>query len=515
MKQHVFIYCEGTDAKVIAVEKTKNNLKIIRASSLEIIRPKVDIDQDIRGLKLESDDELSLVGLNTTEKEISKKPSFSSMALINNALEGLKLKKADFISVITEPTVYYHEVEGAQRTTSSRVTMQIAEDIQKQRNVSVDRENIGYVPLADKSYLSVFVSGEIECIKLINAFANYNGRRYYKISSVKCAELSLAYYITKKEKFFPDDSSLIVYIGKDYSKLIFLKGRNLKHIGSTLDIGKTNLHTYDVYFSKILLEMENGGISSLDNIVVCGEDDSENLLLSFYGTFPEANVSKIEFKDLDIVDLPKDTKEILSSFIVPIAAAQDYFAELASEHTGVNLLPKYVIEQQKFLQFGWHGFAMLPLLFIATFFFTQKTLENKITMKNLDTDIIKYQNLFDKNQAIINQISAYEGKINNFGQTQSILDSVSVGTLVWTRATNNISSFIKNNKNLWLTNISVSNENQVKLEGYALDKKVVTKLAYSLRAAELKGIFFETLREKNSYKFNLTFDIVNYNKAAE
>jgi len=512
MQPHVFIYCEGTDAKVIAVEKTKDKLKIIKASALELIRPSVNMDEWTRGLRLESDDDLSLVGLNTTEKSLTKKPSFTSMTLLNNALDGLKLNKTNFVAVITEPSVYYHEVEGTPRTTSSRVTMQIAEEIQKQRNVSVDKENIGYVPLADKSYLSVFVSGEIDCIKLINSFANYNKRRYYKIPAVKSAEISLVYYITKKEKFFPDDSSLIVYIGKDYSKLIFLKGRNLKHIGSTLDIGKANLHTYDVYFSKILLEMENGGILSLDNIIVCGEDDSENLLLSFYGTFPEANVSKVDFKEFDVIDLPKDTKETLSQFTVPIAAAQDYFSELAGEHKGINLLPKYVVEQQKFLQFGWHGFLMFPLLFLATFFFTQKTLENKLTIKNLDIDIIKYQLLYDKNQEIINQISAYEEKINNFGQTQTILDSVSVGTLVWTRAVDNISTFIKQNKNLWLTNIYLDSENKVKLEGYSLNKNVVTELAYSLKTAELSGVFFETIREKDTYKFNLSFDIASYDK---
>ena len=261
--------------------------------------------------------------------------------------------------------------------------------------------------------------------------------------------------------------------------------------------------------------MENGGIPSLDNIIVCGEDDSENLLLSFYGTFPEANVTKVDFKDLDVTELPKSTKNMLSSFCVPIAAAQDYFADLAGEHKGINLLPKYVIEQQKFLQFGWHGFAILPLLFAVAFFFTQKTLENNSRIKNLNSNITKYQKLYDKNQAIINQISSLEGKINNFGRTQAILDSVSSGTLVWTRAANNISSFIKRKKNLWLTNVFLSSENKVTLEGYSLNKYVVTDLAYSLRSAELKGIFFETLREKNTYKFTLSFDIVNYNKAGE
>jgi len=152
------------------------------------------------------------------------------------------------------------------------------------------------------------------------------------------------------------------------------------------------------------------------------------------------------------------------------------------------------------------------LLFLAAFFFTQKSLENKLTIKNLDNDIVKYQKLYDQNQAIINQIASYEAKINNFGRTQAILDSVSTGTLVWTRATNNISSFIKRNKNLWLTNIYLDAENKVKLEGYSLNKNVVTNLAYSLKAAELKGIFFETIREKNTYKFTLLFDIANYDK---
>jgi len=40
----------------------------------------------------------------------------------------------------------------------------------------------------------------------------------------------------------------------------------------------------------------------------------------------------------------------------------------------------------------------------------------------------------------------------------------------------------------------------------------VTELAYSLKTAELSGVFFETIREKDTYKFNLSFDIASYDK---
>ena len=189
----------------------------------------------------------------------------------------MNLSKYSFIPALTEPTIYYHLYEGAKPQKPLKLKQQIIDEILETKNVSVDRDSIDYTELADKSLLSVFIVGEVACVNLINSLASQNNRRFYKIPTVKSSDISLAYYVAKKKKFFPDDHSLIVYIGKDYTKLIFLQGRKLKHIGTTLDIGTSNLHTYDVYFSKILLEMETGGIPSLDNIIVCGEDDSENL----------------------------------------------------------------------------------------------------------------------------------------------------------------------------------------------------------------------------------------------
>jgi hypothetical protein len=260
--------------------------------------------------------------------------------------------------------------EGVRPQNPVKLKQEIINDVLESKNINVDKGSIDYVELSDKALLSVFVAGDIRCVDLINSLARQRGKRSFKIPTIKSADISLAYYVAKRKKFFPDDHSLIVYIGKEYSKLIFLQGRRLKHIGTTLDIGTQNLHTYDVYFSKILLEMENGGISSLDNIVVCGEDDSENLILSFYGTFPEANVSRLEFDDVDLSALDEETREKFSMFSVPVAIATDYFDELSKEHQGIHILPKSIKEEQKAFQFSWHSYAILPLLFIAAFFIT-------------------------------------------------------------------------------------------------------------------------------------------------
>lgn len=513
MKPLVCIYCEGTELKATVLSKENGKLKVLKTASTDVVQPVMATDDSLANLQLNTEDlQIEELKKSTGPLGGASKSDSTSISLMNDALSGINLNAAQFIPALTEPAIFYHVFEGSKYPRPAKVTQEIINDIQEAKNVTIDSENLGYIELADKSLLSVFLGGEVSCIKFINSLARYNGRRYYKIATVKSAEISLAYYISKRKKFFPDDNSLIVYIGKEYSKLIFLHGRKLKHIGTTLDIGTSNLHTYDVYFSKILLEMENGGISSLDNIIVCGEDDSENLILSFYGTFPEANVSRLEFDDLDLSALNEETKSKFSAFSVPVAVGTEFIDEQEEGTKGINLLPRYVKEDQKFFQFAWHGYLMLPLLFIATLFITQSILKNSIEMVQLDQQITEQTILSRQNEETLGKISQLKSKIEGFDQTQAILDSASAGTGVWTDVLQNISDFFAAKHNLWLTNLSVDGNKNIVLIGYAVNKSVVTQFAYSLEDAILKSMVFEALRDQNAYKFTISFSLLNNNK---
>ena len=510
MKPLICIYCEGTDTKIAVVVKDKEKIKVLRTASFDTVQPSLDLEDGLSSLNIDGED-LELDKINKRDTAAAS----ASQGVIVSYLKGINLTNSLFVPALTEPSIYYHIFEGSKLGKGSKLTQEIISDIQETKNVTINKENLGYIELADKSILSVFLSGEVHCIKMINALARFNGKRYYKIPAVKSAEISLAYYIAKRKKFFPDDNSLIVYIGKEYSKLIFLQGRKLKHIGSTLDIGTLNLHTYDVYFSKILLEMENGGISSLDNIIVCGEDDSENLILSFYGTFPEANVSRLEFDDLDLTDLDDKTKEIFSSFSVPVAIANDYFDDLDNIHKGINLLPKYVKEDQKIFQFAWHGYVMLPFLFLVTLGITYSILNNQKEIGLLDTQIGEKTILQRQHQQTISRITEIRNKINNFDQTQAILDSASAGSGVWSVVTSKISGFFQSNPTIWLTKLTKDEGEMVSLEGYSLNKNVLTDFAYFLENAQLRSVHYEAILDKNTYRFNIVFSITGYYKDAQ
>jgi hypothetical protein len=506
MKPLITIYCEGSEVKLAVVDKSSNGGKpaILKTASVGLYKPSSGLDKT-GGFRVE--DETIIEGLDETSG-VKSEIDYSGLTEVSAALSGFSLSKHLFIPALTEPNIYYHIYEGARPPNPAKLKQLVISDILATKNIVVDKNSIDFVELSDKTLLCVFVADEVPCAGLINSLARQEGKKGYKIPSLKSSDLSLAYYVAKRKKFFPDDYSLIVYIGKEYSKLIFLQGRKIKHIGTTLDIGTQNLHTYDVYFSKILLEMENGGISSLDNIIVCGEDDSENIILSFYGTFPEANVSRLEFDDLDLSALNDEVKEKFSTFSIPVAVAVDYYDELNKEHQGIHILPKSIKEEQKIVQFAWHGYAMLPLLFIAAFLITQKILDNNKELSELNKDVESKTILLRENKEVLSKIAELEGKVSSFGQTQAILDSAAVGTGVWKQTIKKISGFCQGSGDLWLTKLT-NDGSTVNTEGYSLSRNSLTDFAYSINNSELKSMMYEELREKSAFKFNLKFNISN------
>jgi len=508
MKPLISIYCESNDIKVAVISKDSATGKpaVLKTASIGHSQSSASLDQPGGGFSVE-EESLELEGLDESVSSQGE-ADFSGINELSAALSGFNLSKHQFIPALTEPNIYYHLYEGERPQTPAKLKQAIVNDILESKNIVVDKSSIDYVELSDKALLAVFVTENIPCTSMINSLARQKGKRGFNIPTIKSSDLSLAYYVAKRKKFFPDDHSLIVYIGKEYSKLIFLQGRRIKHIGTTLDIGTQNLHTYDVYFSKILLEMENGGISSLDNIIVCGEDDSENIILSFYGTFPEANVSRLEFDDMDLSALDEEEKEKFSAFSIPVAIAVDFYDEQNKEHQGLQILPKYIKEEQKVFQFSWHGYALLPLLFIAAFFITQKVLDNNKVMAELDKEIETKTIQMRQNQEMLVKIADLEGKISSFGQTQAILDSAALGTEVWKNLLKQVSGFCQRNNNMWISKLS-NDGDVVTTEGYSLTRNTLTDFAYSIENATLQSMLYEELRERSAYRFNLNFNISN------
>ncbi|MCF8241665.1 MAG: hypothetical protein K9J16_09785 [Melioribacteraceae bacterium] len=515
-KPVICIYCEGSDTKLGVFTKEENQIKIHRLLSVDIEAGGGDsLAEDSLGSELELGDLGDGIDLGNVEGDFGNVPveqeqEKEGLDALVAGLSDIKLSSASFVPVITEPILTYHQYEGEKLSDKNKFRDVLIKDILNTKNIYVAKDGIDFIDHDETSVLTAFIEGDIPCVNVVNRLAQAKKKRYYKIDSIKSAEIALAHYVSKTNKYFPEDYILIIYTGKEYSKLIFLEGQKLKHIGSTLDIGTKNLQTYDVYFSKILLEMENGGIPRLDNVVLCGDDNSENLLLSFYGTFPEAEVESIKFNSLDLSLLEEEQKEILAAFAMPISAAIEFFEEQETKKPiGINLLPDYIKENQKFLQFGWHSYAMLPVLFGLTVYFTVTLLSNVQTINSIDNEIDFLLVQQQKNQMLLDQMNPLSERILSFDNTKEILDSAAVGTEVWTNIFTKYADFFERRRNFWLSKMQVVDGREILLTGYSLSRTVLTEFAKFTGTAELKNIIFEPLRETNAFTFTITIKLEN------
>ncbi|MCE1188560.1 MAG: hypothetical protein LWX56_05405 [Ignavibacteria bacterium] len=509
MKPIICTYCEGNDTKFGVFVKEKDRIRFIRAASVDVYTTGAKGHSAVDALQmLDEDANIQLDGSDSGF--LTEEPDTPSVfeGVVNSELAGIKLQSSNFVTILTEPSVYYHVVSKKTTGNASSVTQEILSENGDLKEKKIDRDTYGKVELADGSTLTVYLRQDIPCFRMLNKLADFNRQtRSYKIVSVKSAEVSLVNFVAKKKKFFPDDYSLIVYIGKEYSKLIFMQGRKLKHIGSTLDVGTVNLHSYDVYFSKILLEMENGGIPTLDNIIVCGEDVTENLILSFYGTFPETNVSRLDYDDVDFSELHDENRSNISSFTIPIAVALEYFEEINKQYLGLNLLPAYIREEQKRFQFAWHGFVVLIALFAAAALFTYFGLQYNREMSSLNKEITIQKEQKEKNLKILSEIDNLSRRINDFDQTQSILDSVTRGTEVWGNFLGKVSNYAATKKNFWFRSLVIDETVGAKVEGHSLSKTVLTDLTAHLDSALLKSVNYDPIKDKDAYRYVLNFKV--------
>lgn len=511
MKPFVVLYCEGSETKLCVLSIEKEGIKLINTASVRA----VDLAETPMSSSSDTDFSMEDMGegidfdKGLDEEAPTGDMDSSDIPVMTSHLGGIKLSQTQFLPVLTEPVINYHIYDGEIISDKSKQLDAIISDILDTKGISVRKDFIDFIDFSENSKLAVFIEGDIPCVDTVNALAEYNNRRYLKIAGLKSAELSLAYYVSKSTKFFPEDFSLIIYTGKEYSKLIFLEGQKIKHIGSTLDIGTQNLQTYDVYFSKILLEMENGGIPRLDNVILCGEDNSENLILSFYGTFPEANVSELKFDSIDLSEFESDEKDSISSYAIPIAAAMEYLEEEKKQHSGINILPRFIKENQKPLQFSWHSYVILFVLFAVTFGLTLLYLSKSQEMKSQDAEILRLSNLQSENQLIMDEMKPLQERIAGFGETQAILDSATLGTEIYWKMLEKVSDFIERRRNFWVTKMQLVGFNEMKVTGYSLSRSVLTEFADYNDSSLLQSVLYDPLREKNAFQYTLTFNLYN------
>jgi hypothetical protein len=477
------IYFEGNDSKVALFKKNDGVLEFVKGTS-------IDTSLAFANQKVGSQRSKIIDQSTSLEVLIDEAASYNQTYLrkLNEFFKGEDLSKCGFIPILTEPAIYLQKVTDQKDLANLNIS----------QNGKIETI-LDFVDLADQTKLAVYPSGQTNYLSAIDSLARMNNKRFLRIEAVKCAEISLAMYIARTLHLKQNKTVLLLYIGKEYSKVIFIKGNQIHHIGATLSVGKNSFNAHNVISSKILLEMEHAGVTNVDNILITGEDKSEGLLTTMKDTYPDTKISFLKPKQISTEKI--DSLSTPSSFTIPLAVADEYFYQIENKTEGINLLPSYVKEQQKKIQLGWYGYLLLGLSILSIAFFAYKINSNFVSEKVMENEINRLTLIQQQNREDVQKIKQYENKIKNVDQTKLLLDNLSSGAGVITRQMEKLSKFTKEKDSLWISNLTYGQVQDLKIEGYTLSRPLVRLLSDSYDLATLQNIVFDPIKEMRSFKF--------------
>ena len=101
----------------------------------------------------------------------------------------------------------------------------------------------------------------------------------------------------------------------------------------------------------------------------------------------------------------------------------------------------------------------------------------------------------------VQKLKSYDNKINNVDRTKAILNQLSVGREILSAQMKKLSDFTNQNRNIWISQLTVDKNKNLKLGGYTLSRKVVKNLSDSYNGSILQNIVYDPLRETRIFKF--------------
>jgi hypothetical protein len=426
----------------------------------------------------------------------------------NNAvLLGLlaPYKSANYILgyAISEPSIYYHTVESDFGLKGTKLKERIIDELRKVRSVqpAVDAVDVFYS--SDRNLVCAVREDGISLYRSIEDIRSFLHNRIPRIPLIDTSDVALMNLARANYGFAPDEVSAIIYVGVEFTRLLFLKGAEFFHFAPVLGEGYDSLNIQNTVYSRLLLEQDNLGIPRIDRILLAGESRRIAFDEFLKEQLPEVDIQYLRTPYVDSSSLPAELQEQIPEYAVAIATAWKLLDEENPAFYPINLLPEFIREGQRTFKLGWHGYTLLLLIFFSTFYFTWQ-IGKLNSILNAKEEILKQkQEQLAENRNLQAKIEGISEQIGRYKVALSVYDSLVPGYDRWSRMLEKISSGINNVNSLWITELKSTQEDNVLVDGFSIFRSRLPKISRLYENTTLRQVLQKDIREKTVYSYQI------------
>ncbi len=487
------------DAQILKLSKTLENVKVQEEVLTEVLNDYSDEENAPIDVTEEIPEEHWINNDKTSDAR-------DNVEVLRHLLRTYSNRKNKLAISLSEPQIYYSYYATDWGLEGKKLKQKVLEELQNERGggEKIQPDALQIVRLKDGRLMGILRDNEVNVLNLLEYLHHERTTRIPVISFVESSESALVNLVNANYEFGENEITVIVYLGNEFSRLIFLKGNQIYTISYIIGAGLDSENITNTIYSRILLEQDNLNLPQIQNIILTGEAYEVSLKSFLEGQLPtEINVDYIKMGNLDVIG----TEPLISRFAVAIGSAWRILHEGKEFVYDINLLPAQIEEGQKKFKLGFAGTILLFLLPAIAFFSTLKIGEQRRLITQLETQQTFHQQELVHLQEIETKVNAKKEKLINYQNAFGVVDEMSAGLKTWSSFLNRLSKESKRIGYIWITDVNQRSADRATLKGYSVYRNRIPQLSGSIGSGALKKVEFQEIRNRTVYYFEMDADL--------
>ncbi len=248
-------------------------------------------------------------------------PSEDNNAVLLGLLAGYTRNKYSLAYSLAEPAIYYHVLESDFGLKGKKLKSRILDEMRNIRAFQPAQDAVDSIKTDDGSLLCIVREDGLSLINSLENVKGFMGGRIPLISGIDSSDVSLMNLVRMNYEFQPQDVSVVIYVGVEFTRLIFMRGGHFYQFAPIIGEGYDSPNLPNTVYSRLLLEQDNLAIPHISRIILAGESHRINFKEFLVQQLPDQEVDYLLAPMLDTSPLSAEQQEMISEYAVPIGAA--------------------------------------------------------------------------------------------------------------------------------------------------------------------------------------------------
>ncbi len=418
---------------------------------------------------------------------------------------------------LSEPAVTFQEFESDFGFSGNKLKKQIIQELSGSRSSPPLLDAVNTIPTSAGGILSVVREDGLHLYDLLTEIRSFLAGQLPNVRQIHSSDLALMEMVRSGYTIQQEEVTVVVYIGHDFSRVIFMQGENYLHFAPIISEGYGSPNIENTIYSRILLEQDNIALTRIDRILLAGESHKVNLQEALAPQFSSAQVEYLKLPDLELGQYEGAVGEAVSEYAVPIITA---WKALEPKHRGFydsNLIPVSILEGQKKFGLAWHGWLAAVAVITSIVFFYTSILTRSGEIQKARRELAQKKSQLAKLEELQQRKIELNNEINRYKFAITTYDSIAPGGDRWSRILHYMGNSVEDLNSLWVYSIrpDETDPKNILISGRSIYRTRISRIADIFEKAMLREVRTTVIRKKIIYEFDIVVEKVDKNDSSE